>query len=567
MKNFVKYIVIASFLLIRASHMFGNQSVLPDSIITIEHTYQYCLTDPVKAQQIMDELMRRKQDKSWELDWCQGDLYYNMGKYKLAILYFEKALSDKEVSENPRLRMGLLSTMMECYRMNNSYDKIIECAVDVLKIAKEQQDNAEMGRAYLFMGKELYRQGKKEQGFQYLTLGEECLKESEDVSAYFYFNLSLANLLVEDNQYESALTYARRCEEGIEQMCELEDMPEDYCIYEQCRLNALMCEILEKNGKKKEAGMYYRKFIESSHGNDTRNRIHIVPYLLSINDYNEAIAIARERVDFLKNKTDSIGDEMLAATYYLVESYEKSGNADEALYYSKRINALKDSLRNRDRANTALELATIYDVQVKDMQISEQKNALYIHNILFISSCVVLGLLLVIIIIVVRNMRRTKDKNKAMVRQIEEMLYYQKRLEQLHAKIWDEDLQEEGNKVIDTRNLDEGEIFMLLEQRMIKEKLYLNPDLTRDDMIDLLSVRRQTFIKALKEYANMSFTDYINSLRLDEALHLLKMSGEANIDIIAEQSGFGSVRSFYRQFKEKYGMSPSEYRKQVKADG
>ncbi|MCC8146536.1 MAG: helix-turn-helix domain-containing protein, partial [Bacteroidales bacterium] len=31
-----------------------------------------------------------------------------------------------------------------------------------------------------------------------------------------------------------------------------------------------------------------------------------------------------------------------------------------------------------------------------------------------------------------------------------------------------------------------------------------------------------------------------------------------------ENSGFGSVRSFYRQFKEKYNMSPAEYRKLVK---
>ncbi|HCM21277.1 MAG TPA: hypothetical protein DIC46_10985, partial [Porphyromonadaceae bacterium] len=93
--------------------VLADENELPDSIITIEHTYQYCVSDPEKAQAIMDELMVRRQDKDWELDWCQADLYYNTGKYRLALFFFEKTAAYKAVNTVPSLYMGLLSTMME----------------------------------------------------------------------------------------------------------------------------------------------------------------------------------------------------------------------------------------------------------------------------------------------------------------------------------------------------------------------------------------------------------------------------------------------------------------------
>ena len=38
------------------------------------------------------------------------------------------------------------------------------------------------------------------------------------------------------------------------------------------------------------------------------------------------------------------------------------------------------------------------------------------------------------------------------------------------------------------------------------------------------------------------------------------------IEAISEESGFKSSRSYYRLFRDKYGMTPSEYKKVMKSD-
>lgn len=63
------------------------------------------------------------------------------------------------------------------------------------------------------------------------------------------------------------------------------------------------------------------------------------------------------------------------------------------------------------------------------------------------------------------------------------------------------------------------------------------------------------FAKRLK----ISFPDYINSLRLNKALPLLREPG-LNMTQIAELAGFPTIRTFNRVFRKQFGCSPTEYR-------
>lgn len=56
-----------------------------------------------------------------------------------------------------------------------------------------------------------------------------------------------------------------------------------------------------------------------------------------------------------------------------------------------------------------------------------------------------------------------------------------------------------------------------------------------------------------------SFTSYVNSIRLSFACSLLTDS-DYSVTEVSEESGFGSLRSFYRTFKSEYGMTPMAYR-------
>ncbi len=58
----------------------------------------------------------------------------------------------------------------------------------------------------------------------------------------------------------------------------------------------------------------------------------------------------------------------------------------------------------------------------------------------------------------------------------------------------------------------------------------------------------------------MNFCDYINSLRLADAVQLLK-SGNYSVTEVSNLSGFSTLRTFNRAFLKKYGVPPSKYGK------
>lgn len=71
------------------------------------------------------------------------------------------------------------------------------------------------------------------------------------------------------------------------------------------------------------------------------------------------------------------------------------------------------------------------------------------------------------------------------------------------------------------------------------------------------------FSRVFKEHYGVTLTDFINQSRLERACRLL---GETNLSAeeIAEQAGFSNRSIFYRLLKEKEGMTPQQYRKNLR---
>ncbi len=65
------------------------------------------------------------------------------------------------------------------------------------------------------------------------------------------------------------------------------------------------------------------------------------------------------------------------------------------------------------------------------------------------------------------------------------------------------------------------------------------------------------FSRMFNSFTNVSLKKYINSVRLENVLDRMK-NGESVTDA-AFNSGFGSMRSFYRDFTEYYGETPQRY--------
>ena len=106
-------------------------------------------------------------------------------------------------------------------------------------------------------------------------------------------------------------------------------------------------------------------------------------------------------------------------------------------------------------------------------------------------------------------------------------------------------------------------LFAKTEQRILEDKLFLNADLSRNELAKILNTNTVYLCDEIKRYTGLTFGEYINGLRLEHARELLREVSEVetSIMIIAVSSGFKSMRTFNRIFKERFGITPSEIRK------
>lgn len=97
------------------------------------------------------------------------------------------------------------------------------------------------------------------------------------------------------------------------------------------------------------------------------------------------------------------------------------------------------------------------------------------------------------------------------------------------------------------------------ESVMEEHKVYLQPNLRIDDVARLMATNRSYLSEMINKEYKMSFSSYINSLRIQYAKNLMLSDKDLTQDKIAEQSGYLNASSFNRSFKSLTGLTPKSW--------
>jgi len=89
---------------------------------------------------------------------------------------------------------------------------------------------------------------------------------------------------------------------------------------------------------------------------------------------------------------------------------------------------------------------------------------------------------------------------------------------------------------------------------------YANPELSLEMAAAALGVNRTKINDILKEELGLTFSTYLNKLRLTEAARLLSENEEANVSEIAYSVGYNNVSYFNKLFKTEYGCVPKTFK-------
>lgn len=103
-------------------------------------------------------------------------------------------------------------------------------------------------------------------------------------------------------------------------------------------------------------------------------------------------------------------------------------------------------------------------------------------------------------------------------------------------------------------------------EREFLEKLYhlidthmSEPNFNINSIIQELYMSRTNFYGKIKNLTGQNPSNFYNTYRMNKALEYIRMH-KYNLSEIAEMTGFSSLGSFSRAFKEHFGISPSKYK-------
>ena len=109
----------------------------------------------------------------------------------------------------------------------------------------------------------------------------------------------------------------------------------------------------------------------------------------------------------------------------------------------------------------------------------------------------------------------------------------------------------------------EDSMFQKIDSYVRSHRLYADPNLQRQDVLDHFSINKNTLNSLFNEHnGGLSFPAYINNIRLEEGQLMLRNNPEATITEIAKNIGF-TAPNFREQFKKKYGITPTEFRQSL----
>lgn len=288
---------------------------------------------------------------------------------------------------------------------------------------------------------------------------------------------------------------------------------------------------------------------------------------------NAMIKMAMETADKIGMKS-KVADcnQMLAANYIAV------GDMKNAMVCLQRANELlrEQSAVNMERISH--EQQVMHDIEQKEMESKLKQEQIMAQRMVLIILTAAIIVLLALLALVIVLYRRRQMLYKSIVLQNSRYVERQKFLEEQlaqqskHAEDVANDSAEKNDDaskapekegfVMDNAKVDE--LYNELCRLMSKERLFTESQLTREKMAERLGTNRTYLTKVIKEKADMSYLQFINSYRINEAIRILSDKEQISYPLkqIWSDLGFSSPSTFYKQFQQVVGITPSTYRKQ-----
>ena len=572
-------VCICILLFVHNQILMADEAVNTDSITT-EYIRSIYIEKPKCALKLLDVAENKNSMPLRVIDELRSLSYRNLFMNKLAYVYARKSyVLDSVYQKDPEHLLKMTVYLAELSFLMSKYNESMNYALDGIAQSKRLEDRVSEARLLYCIGENNRMLSFKDKAYDYfdsaidLLKGRKGVKEIGMLSSFYGGKMSY---LMTDSLYEDASVMALEREKQIKKLETLPDVPKGLVdmqygyLYSKWAYNCYM----EK--KYEQAEKYFAMYQSTEYSRTPDGKMYSIPYLLVSKHYKQVIDNCQEFKELMRKQQDTINTQYMNVLEREVQAYMGMGNYKEAAVLQGAIIAITDSINNRDKENTALELNTMYNTSEKEDYIAKQAFQLKIRNItLTFLTCITL-LALFVLWRMWRFNHIIRYKNKILAKFINERLARKKDGQSLNVDeqlMISQDIEDESilfdnqEEVADEASKVSGEeeenkkIFVELNRIVVQDQLYLSSELSREDLAQLVHLNNARFARMIKECTGTNFNGYINDLRIDHAIKLLKLHPNYTIRAIADEAGFNSTPILYNLFKKKTGMTPYEFKK------
>jgi YesN/AraC family two-component response regulator len=235
--------------------------------------------------------------------------------------------------------------------------------------------------------------------------------------------------------------------------------------------------------------------------------------------------------------------------FQLMLSSQKD-NLDDFSQKLFRFISFTDSTKTDKNRKIVNELHIKYETDQKVAAIAENAKRLKTtqrHLILAVSGIIILALSVLLIMILYYRLKRGY---RDLYRRNQELLAAKKAQQRYRLETY-----------VHGENEDPDEkLWQNIYQKLSNEKLFLEKDLSLVRLAEACETNKTYISKLINSRSGINFNQFVNNFRVEYAMNLLA-DEDISLDNIARDSGFNSVSSFFRIFRQSTGLTPAYYRK------
>lgn len=521
---------------------------------------------PKKALQMLDSAEQHRLIPIEEIQNLRAMSYfYGLDNPQKALECANKGYSNAIENVDTLAQLNSLKVLVTVYYMQSHYTEVIIKSNEAIELALKIKDKESVAFFYMALGSAKSEIDNLNDALDYLNKSIEIYQTIVEDSARWatcnnmlYALTKQVDVYASNRFYDKAVSLIPRCQALLDYLKKSDSATIGLNDIREAELMAACSKAYYGDGETKKAEKCYEKLRLTKYGNTDHGIALAVPYLVNSGQYAEALRC-------IKIKKKHMQECHSIVTYYYnkvllrneFKCYYNLNMYKEASFSANENMVMADSLRAREKKDYVRTVKKVFadrDIQLQLIKHEQKAETSQIVILLATILVVALGLLLAISIRYNNILRR---KDRANLAAMEEL-----------RKLYNERTRQHTDTIAVDENEDDNEdrkMFVVIYNEIITRKLYLKPGFSRDDAISIVPMSMKQFSALFQKYST-GFVSFVNNLRLEHSLELIRSNQEYTIEGIALDSGFSNRQTFHRLFVEKYGMTPTEYKRLLNAE-